>query len=352
MRKPNGYGGVVKASGKRRNPYQVRITTGFETVMSPDGELKTKQKFQIIGSYPTYQEANLALALYNNNPYDPTLQDITFEKAYTLAIKARQPLSQNTLKGYKNAYNKLEKLYRKKILKIRKTDLQQAIDTQETEATQKQMISLFHIVFEWAEKDIELIKNNPSANLKVTVQAKGKRQGKPYTADEIKLLWRNLHTIRFVDTVLIQIYTGVRVSEMLSIKKEDVHLEERWITINGTKTENAARMVPIRNEIVPLLKARMEAAKSDYVFVSPKRQKRMDLTYYSVFFDDIRKTLNLDHVTHDARHTFISRADDCSMNSNALKFIVGHSLKDITGKVYTHKDVANLVSEMDKIKFF
>jgi hypothetical protein len=28
MKLPNGYGSVVKLSGKRRNPYQVRKTTG------------------------------------------------------------------------------------------------------------------------------------------------------------------------------------------------------------------------------------------------------------------------------------------------------------------------------------
>jgi len=351
MRKPNGYGGIVKASGKRRNPYQVRITTGFETVMSSSGSLKTKQKFQVIGSYPTYQEANLALAIYNNNPYDPSLQNITFEQAYPLALEARQPLAKNTLKGYKNAYNKLEKLYRKKLLALKKSDLQQAINTQETEATQKQILSLFRIVFEWAEKDIELIKNNPAVNLKITAQPKAKRDGKPYAFDEVKLLWRNLHNFLFVDTILIQIYTGLRVTEMLSIKKEDVHLEERWIDIRGTKTENAVRMVPIRKEIAPLLKARINASKTDYLFVSPKRQKQLDITYYSAFFDDIRKSLQLDHVTHDARHTFVTRADDSNINNNALKFIVGHSLRDITGKAYTHKDINNLIAEVDKIKF-
>lgn len=351
MRRPNGYGGIVKQSGKRRKPYQVRITTGFETILTEDGTLKTRQKYHILGSYPTYQEANMALAIYNNDPYDPTLKNITFEDAYAFALESRQPLAKNTLKGYQNAFKKLNHLYRKKLLKINKTSLQQAIDTQETEATQKQILSLFRIVFEWAEKDIELVKNNPAINLKITAKPKAKREGKPYTSEEIKLLWRNLHNIQYVDTILIQIYTGLRITEMLNIKKEDIHLEERWIAINGTKTENAIREIPIRKEIIPLLRARMDKA-TDYLFVSPKRKKNLDITYYSVFFDDIRKQLNIDHVTHDARHTFISKADDSGINTNALKFIVGHSLRDITGKAYTHKDIENLIQEMDKIKFF
>lgn len=29
MRLPSGYGSIIKLSGKRRNPYAVRITTGY-----------------------------------------------------------------------------------------------------------------------------------------------------------------------------------------------------------------------------------------------------------------------------------------------------------------------------------
>lgn len=347
-KRPNGTGSIVKLSGNRRNPYQVRVTVGFSTVLVDD-QLKCKQDIRVLGSFPTRKTAELFLANYNADPYDPVMMNITFADAYSLALESRQPLAKNTIKSYQNAFKKVERLYKKKLLQIKKVDLQRNVDAQETTATQGQMIDLFRLVFNWAEKDIELIKSNPASNLKITAKPTPKREGKPYTSEEIQLLWDNLQ-IRYVDTILIQIYTGIRVSEMLAITKDDVHLDERYIEIHGTKTENADRIVPIRKEILPLLEQRVAAADT-YLLISPKRKKPLDITYYSHFFDEIRKELNFDHVTHDARHTFVSCADSSGVNQSALKMMVGHSLKGITGKIYTHKDLPELIREVDKIKF-
>lgn len=48
MRNINGYGSVYKLSGKRRKPWCVRITKGWE------GE---KQVREILGTYKTKEEA-------------------------------------------------------------------------------------------------------------------------------------------------------------------------------------------------------------------------------------------------------------------------------------------------------
>lgn len=57
MRNINGYGSVYKLSGKRRKPWCVRITKGWE------GE---KQVREILGTYKTKEEAEFFLNDYNN----------------------------------------------------------------------------------------------------------------------------------------------------------------------------------------------------------------------------------------------------------------------------------------------
>lgn len=71
MHKPNGYGSVVKLNGNRRKPYAARITIGFEPYLDKNGQVKSRQKYHTIGTYPNQREAELALAVYNNDPYDP-----------------------------------------------------------------------------------------------------------------------------------------------------------------------------------------------------------------------------------------------------------------------------------------
>ena len=111
MRLPNGYGSVKKLSGKkRRKPYGVYVTTGFEMTPSvPDIVfLKdilsenlyeqvqaeyyaykakqppvAKQLQQCIGYYETRAEAMIALAEYNKKPFDINNKNITFSLNYS-----------------------------------------------------------------------------------------------------------------------------------------------------------------------------------------------------------------------------------------------------------------------------
>ena len=41
-----------------------------------------------------------------------------------------------------------------------------------------------------------------------------------FTAEEIAILWANINEMEYVNTILILIYTGMRVGELLNLKKE------------------------------------------------------------------------------------------------------------------------------------
>ena len=79
MRLPNGYGGITKLSGNRRNPWRVRVTVGWTI---DEKTQKTKQQYATIGYYPTKQKALQALADYNANPYNLETNNITFAEVY------------------------------------------------------------------------------------------------------------------------------------------------------------------------------------------------------------------------------------------------------------------------------
>ena len=64
MKLPNGYGSIIKLSGNRRKPYQVRITKGF----TDEG----KQIYMYLGYFAKRDEALIALSEYNSSPYDIT----------------------------------------------------------------------------------------------------------------------------------------------------------------------------------------------------------------------------------------------------------------------------------------
>ncbi|MFR3038156.1 MAG: tyrosine-type recombinase/integrase [Agathobacter rectalis] len=49
------------------------------------------------------------------------------------------------------------------------------------------------------------------------------------------------------------IYTGVRVSELLDLKKENINLKERWFDVTESKTQAGIRKVPISKKSLAVL---------------------------------------------------------------------------------------------------
>lgn len=69
-----------------------------------------------------------------------------------------------------------------------------------------------------------------------------------------------------------------------------------------------------------------------------------------MYWDKMQSALDIKHTPHDTRHTFATFADRCGMNQVAVKRIMGHSLKDVT-QHYTHKNISELLVEINKLKF-
>lgn len=89
MRLPNGYGSVVKMSGKRRKPYMVRKTIGWHLDETKGRQI---QDFQIIGYAETRAEGLRMLAEYNQNPYDVNVAKVTFSEVYERWSKYKYPI--------------------------------------------------------------------------------------------------------------------------------------------------------------------------------------------------------------------------------------------------------------------
>ena len=77
LKTPNSYGGVVKMgnASRRRKPYMVRITTGYE-INEKTG--KSVQKYGIIGYARTREEGLQMLAHYHDQPFNLEVGNLTF----------------------------------------------------------------------------------------------------------------------------------------------------------------------------------------------------------------------------------------------------------------------------------
>ena len=69
----------------------------------------------------------------------------------------------------------------------------------------------------------------------------------PFSNEEIEALWVQRNNL-YVQIVLMLIYSGVRVSELLDLKRENVHIDEHYFNVVESKTENGIRIVPIADK--------------------------------------------------------------------------------------------------------
>lgn len=341
MKNPNGYGSVFKLSGKRRKPFAVRITTGW----TDDG----KQKYEYLGYFASRQEAMIALGDYNSNPYDLSAGKITFKEVYERLKKERFPkISKSNQSGYEMAFNRSESLHDLKFVDIRKAHLQAVIDNcDKSHGTKRKIKVLFNQMYKFAmendltHKDYARFVELPRDNTKSSRQ--------PFTLDEIKKLWENVDRLDFIDTVLIMIYTGLRPGELVEVKNENIHLDKRYFR-GGFKTEAGTnRVIPIHKKIHSLIEARMDP-NNEYLVTNHENDKMSYYVYYHERWKKIMGQLEMDHRPHDCRHTFATLMDNAGANKLSIKRIMGHASKDITDKVYTHKDIEQLLIAIDTLK--
>lgn len=309
-----------------------------------------KQVQMALPGCKTMAEANIALAEYNKHPYDIDKRKTTFEQIYNVLYESKfSKMKKQARSAYVASFNKCDNIKRLRMTEIRKYHMQNIVDeyADKSKSTQKNILLLFHAVFKFALEN-DICEKDYSQFVTITSEQKAKDKT-PFSRDEIDKLWKNLDNYTFTDSILIMLYTGVRIGELCSIRKEDVHLDERYIELRGTKTEAADRLVPIHKKIAPLLEKRLSEA-NEYIFTSTRGNAISYTTMRSKHFDVIMNELELTHTPHECRHSFMTYAAASKLNPILVKKIVGHSAQDITQDVYTHAFIEDLVREIDKLE--
>lgn len=352
MKLPNGFGSVHKLPGNRRNPWRARKTIGWETNFE-DGTCK--QKYIIIGYFPTQKDALQALADYNTNPYDITTNTITFSEVYEKWSEVHfEKIVPSARRTWKSAYSYCNPLYNMRMKDIRVQHLEQTInDATVGDNTKSRMKSLFNLMYKYALKH-EIVDKDYAALCDGVKKPKPNIVRIPFSDLEIQQLWDNIQ-LPFVDMILVGIYTGFRPQELSILKIADVDLTNCTI-IGGLKTDAGRnRTIPIHSKIIGLVQQNYDQAvkiQSEYLFNDENGQQGTWLTYdkYRGRFKKIMKKLDMEHKPHDTRHTFITKAKDVGINEYILKLIVGHEIQDITEKVYTHRTLKDMQTEIEKIR--
>lgn len=328
MKLPNGYGSISKLSGKRRRPWVVRLTDSYSVT---DGKITQNRK--TLGYYETRAKALAALAEYNKKPYDIDAAGVTFAEIYDLWVAGKKNVTLNSRRRFGTMFDHSKPLHNLTFRSLRASDMQLILDNAGLGyATQRQLISLWQQMYNYAVAN-DIADKDYAKYVHVTVSEPESRR-KPFSEDEISQL--RASALPYADIILILIYTGWRIGELLAMDCSDINTAE-WIMKGGSKTEAGKnRIVPVHESIKPYIEKYIASRETG------KLLPEMTYSKFNVAFKEVCARLGTPHTIHDTRHTFATRADNYGMNKICVQRLMGHASKDVTEKVYTHKDLEQL----------
>lgn len=353
---PNGFGTIYKLPGKRSKPFRAAKTDKW-TLDPSTG--KSKQIRITIGYYATREEAMIALANYNEHPYNIQTDSITFSEVYDKWSESYFPTLSNpsSVRTVTAAYAYCSSLYNMRMKDIRTSHLEgTVINADVGDATKGRIKSLFNMMYRYALAH-EICDKNYASLMFVNgspIKKDTKKEKIPFSDEELQKLWDNKDLIPFADMILIGIYSGWRPQELAILKIADIDTTAGTMK-GGLKTDAGKnRIVPIHSLIAPLVEKRIREAntlQSEYLFNDVNGQQGTYMTYdkYRHRFDKVMSRLNMKHSPHETRHTFITKAKANNMDEYILKLIAGHTIVDITEKIYTHRTIEQLKNEIEKI---
>lgn len=347
MKRPNGKGSVYKLPGNRRKPWAVRITVGKAT--DPDGT--QHYKYEYLGYFETWEQADNALARYREYPYNTKAKKVTFSDVFEMWSAEHYPrASQSNVNGYNAAYKLCEPLYDKKFNDLRHYDLQYIVDTcGKNYPTLKKLRCLFSMMYKYAMRNDLCMKVQTVDIWQYSDRNPDKRDRNPFSEAERTLVWNWKDTNEYFTVILILIYSGCRINELLDLKKENVCLSERYFDIVKSKTQAGVRRVPIAKKILPFMKYWMNKNDCEYLISTPDGQHTSYRNYYDSYWMPLVDQISVKHTPHDTRHTCITMLKNAGVEERIIKKIVGHKGQGVTETVYTHYELQQLLDAIDLI---
>lgn len=161
--------------------------------------------------------------------------------------------------------------------------------------------------------------------------------------------------------VVLCLYTGLRVGELIALRWQDVDLEKGLITVSRSchdaiggivfddpKTATSRREIPIPRQLIKNLKNIKKSGDSD--FVVSANGNVVSVRSYQRSFELMLKKLNIRHRGfHSLRHTFATRALECGMDVRTLSEILGHRNPIVTLNRYAHSLIEHKTAMMNRL---
>lgn len=190
------------------------------------------------------------------------------------------------------------------------------------------------------------------------IKAERRQQNKPAVINEAELetICSLIKNETIAAAIRFDFYTGLRASELINLKFENINLEKRILTVGDhtfTCKNRKQRFVPLCEKALYLLEGRCKRrdvkSKKQYLFAKPNSGFRYTVDCISKNFKRACRKAGIDERVHlhSVRASFATYLAEKGANAFQLKELLGHSSITVS-QIYTAVNVDSLRDIINK----
>jgi len=247
---------------------------------------------------------------------------------------------------------KFDKYYKKnfdEVLKLKNIENYKVLNTKTINNHMSNYSKFFdYLIYE------EIIKENPLKNLKSLKEEESEKI--EYSSEDLNKIFNSKMEKVYFNLCKFTIYTGLRLEEVLSVKKEDIHDNLIHVTtLDDTNNKKHKRIIPVHKNILNLIEYQRKHSKFEYLFFNYEKKNEVKNAGKRVN-NRLKKIIDEENKSfHSFRKNF---SQEVELNTNSdektKKYLMGHSFKnDVTHTVYNKNkiNIDKLVDCINQITF-
>lgn len=284
---------------------------------------------------------------YIQSLYSPSEKSkvITLSELWELFQSELSGLSDSKQTAYRIAWRKIKSdVEYRNIDSFSVPELQELIDeAAPSYYTRRDIKTLLSHMYKIAIRD-DYTDKNRTEYLKLPKLQAAERQ--IFSPEDIRALWKDFQNAPcgIVAGILTMMYTGIRPGELLTIRTENVHLSEHYMT-GGIKTNKGRkRKIILPDKLQPVIQYLLDHSKHEQLlwyshsdeFYTGWKEKRSELN------------INAALTPYCCRHTYITNLTALKVSPAMLQELAGHEDYDTTLE-YTHLSIQDRLAEVNKL---
>jgi integrase/recombinase XerD len=284
-------------------------------------------------------------------------------KEYEYELKASHQLSKNTLSAYMSDLKKYTTYLLERDIKrpseIKKDDVTRYLMTLRkkhiAKSTMSRKLSAMKKFHQFCLEE-KLVDDN--IILEIHRPKKDKRLPDVLSLEEIELILKTAKgntALKKRNVAMIELLygSGLRISEMLDLKIDDLHINMGFINVTGKGHKE--RIMPIGTETAKALKIYLESGRIELtkvptpiVFLNRFGKRMSRVGFYKILKALARDAgIDKDVSPHTLRHSFATHLLERGVDLRYVQELLGHS--DVsTTEIYTHINKSQLIAVYDK----